>query len=341
MGRVQGYLLKNFSESFFPIFLTLFVITSMIFIIQISSLTTTMKITFPELFFLYATFLPNVLTFTIPASFFAAAVIAFAKMSMDSELIVLFSLRLRPKDMIAPIFYLSIVVSLVLLISSLALKPLAKQKRSNFKSEKVKEASFNLEASKFGQKFSGAVLFIEEKVGEKDFKNIILYKQDERQENEQIYISDRASMDNNDGVLQFKMDTGKSFIFNDTSMFNLSFSELLVNNPLKEAEQSYKDLISYWSNIDNDTKLAESFTKRVLVGIMPTMMIFVIMTLGVINPRYEKNNATFKVILVTVLYYGLVVVLSKKLPVTLIGIFPVLWLASTYYIYRIKTVSRF
>ena len=63
---LKKYLLRIYSDTFFPIFSTLFVITSIIYLVRISTLTSVMQINFLELLELYAYIIPTILFYTFP-----------------------------------------------------------------------------------------------------------------------------------------------------------------------------------------------------------------------------------------------------------------------------------
>ena len=68
--KLNHYLYSQLAITFFPIFLGLFFITSIVFLVKIASLTSVITIDFFELFTLYAYVVPQIIFYTMPISFF-------------------------------------------------------------------------------------------------------------------------------------------------------------------------------------------------------------------------------------------------------------------------------
>lgn len=124
--KLKGYLLSQLGNSFFPIFLGLFFITSIIFLVRIASLTSVVTINFLELGTLYSYVIPNILFYTLPVSFFISLVITLSKLSSEYELIVITSFGLNPKNILKIFLPVTFIISVSLLIISLGLIPKTK-----------------------------------------------------------------------------------------------------------------------------------------------------------------------------------------------------------------------
>ena len=80
MGRLKGYLLSNFSQIYFSIFLPLFVIASVIMLVKIAAFTSVIQLSFFEMVKLYLFMLPELLFYTLPVTFFISAVMTVSKL---------------------------------------------------------------------------------------------------------------------------------------------------------------------------------------------------------------------------------------------------------------------
>ena len=89
--KLKQYLYSQLAITFFPIFLGLFFITSIIFLVKIASLTSIITINFIELFTLYAYVIPQIIFYTMPISFFISLVITLSKLASEYELTVITS----------------------------------------------------------------------------------------------------------------------------------------------------------------------------------------------------------------------------------------------------------
>ena len=94
--KLNQYVYSQLAVTFFPIFLGLFFITSIVFLVKIASLTSVITMDFFELFKLYAYVIPQIIFYTMPISFFISLVITLAKLASEYELTVITSFGLNP-----------------------------------------------------------------------------------------------------------------------------------------------------------------------------------------------------------------------------------------------------
>jgi len=174
MNTFSNYLIKNFSISFLPIFSSLFLITSIIFFIQISVNTSYLTLSFVEILQLYSFYIPEIFLYTLPVSFFSAMIVSLSKLSFDLELIVFFALGGDIKKILKPFFLLALLISTTLLIIGLWLKPKAMFKSKELIYNKEDSVQFNLKPSEYGQRFGSWLLHIGDKQQD-TYKNIVLF----------------------------------------------------------------------------------------------------------------------------------------------------------------------
>jgi lipopolysaccharide export system permease protein len=339
MNKTNNYILRNFSSIFFPIFFTLFSITSIISFIKIASASAILKISFLELVLMYTYMLPLILFFTTPIVFFAASVVSLVKLSLDSELIVLFSLGVSPSEIVKIYLKLAGLVSLVLLILSLGLIPISKQLNKSFAEEKKATASLNIESSEFGQKFAEWYIFSEKKKDEKKaFSNLIMFS---NKGDDKFIFSNKASSTSVDGSLKLSLFDGKAYIVKPNEIDQINFKSMVINNSPKTELIEYSDLIKYWSKVTEDNKRLKDMVIYILISIFPMVSVFLIVMLGVVNPRFTKNRSTLYMVTSIFIYFALVFVLAPKLNAWLLLVLPALWIASTFYLFKQNTLSRF
>ncbi len=181
---LKKYLNKTYSDTFFPIFLTLYTITSIIFLVKIASLTSVIQINFFELLELYSYNIATILFYTIPISLFISLGLSLAKLSSEYELIVITSFGLTPLKILRMFLPLLLLSSVVVLIISLALIPKSSFLKSSFMNNKKVEAQFNIKASEYGQEFGKWLIYVEkEKNGL--YEDVVLYQQND---NEDVFI---------------------------------------------------------------------------------------------------------------------------------------------------------
>ncbi len=139
LGRVSlsKYISENFTKAFLTIFLPLFFIGSLVSIVQLSSLTKFIQVNFFEMAKLYGYNLPAMLFYTIPVSFLIAVTITLLRLSNENELIALFALGIRSKDVVRKLLFSAILFSILLLVLSIVKMPQAEQQYKVFKTRKI------------------------------------------------------------------------------------------------------------------------------------------------------------------------------------------------------------
>lgn len=340
MVRLSRYLNSNFSTMFFSLFIPLFSIASLIFFIKVVSITSIIKINYIELLKLYMYVLPQIFFYTIPITFFAAAVITLSKLSYDYEMIVVFSLGIKPFKIAHILGKLSFLASVTLLILSLVVIPQAKQMYKGFIAYKKAQAVFNIKPSEYGQKFGDWLLFIGAQKGRNSFEDVVLYNQ-KVMEKENFIIAKKAYIVSDKEGLKFVLKNGKGYTYENGVLNELEFKKMVINDLSVFEGKKYRNIIEYWFESSSDKKRAFDFTIFVTVSLFPMISIFLILAIGIRNPRYEKNLTYLWIILSILIFYILAFTLSKKLPFYAIFIIIPIWIALGYSIYNKKIKPRY
>ncbi len=300
-------------------------------------MTSIIQINFVELTLLYLYVVPNILFFTLPISFFISMVITLSKLSSEYELIVITSFGLNPKKILQIFFPITLIVSVALLIISLGLIPKAKALTSSFYEAKKKEANFNIKASEFGQKFGDWLIYISAKE-EKKFQEVKLFKT--QKGTDQFIISETAHLNNTEGNLSFKLNTGKSFHIDNEQINQIDFVTMDINDTLANSTtEKFTDAISYWKQRLERNDNIDKMTFYILTSVFPVISLFLVIAYGFYNPRYEKNRAVALAVFSIVLYYIFSDYLAKKYFLNALYIIPLAWFFFTYAVYK-KRVQK-
>ena len=335
--KLKQYLYSQLSITFFPIFLGLFFITSVIFLVKIAALTSIITIDFAELFKLFSYVIPQIIFFTMPISFFLSLVITLAKLASEYELTVITSFGLNPIKILKIFLPITLLVSTLLLIVSVALIPKTKYLSKQFLEKKKKEASFNVKASEFGQKFGAWLIFIDGKE-EKFFDDVKLFKTEKKED--QFIVSNTAILDNDKGFLSFKLEDGKAFVINEKEFDQINFKSMNINDSIVDSKIiEFTNSYEYWkNNIVKNTDI-DDLTMYVLTSLFPLISLFLVITFGYFNPRYEKNRAVFYSLISIVLYYVIVKIVGDKILLHALYSIPIFWVIATYILYS-KTIQK-
>ena len=190
--KLKQYLHSQLAITFFPIFLGLFFITSVVFLVKIASLTSIITLDFFELFTLFSYVIPQILFYTMPISFFLSLVITLAKLASEYELTVITSFGLNPVNILKIFAPITLLLSVMLLVVSVGLIPKTKFLTKQFLDKKKKEANFNIKPSEFGQKFGDWLIYINGK-DDRVYDEVKLFKTEKGKD--QFIVSETAVLD--------------------------------------------------------------------------------------------------------------------------------------------------
>jgi len=328
MKLLDKYLFNSFSSTFFPIFLTLFVVTSIISLVRIAALTSVIQINFLELLQIYSYTMPTILFYTLPIAYFIGLALSIAKLSDENELIVITSFGLSPSKVLGVFVPISIIVTIILLITTLGLNPKAHQEKTIFIDKKKQEAEFNIKASEYGQQFGNWLIYVD-KEKKQNFTNITLLQVNEE---DTIISANQGNIYNTDSTaLSFKLQTGSSFVISD-NIKQIDFEEMILNHNLSQQRtiKSLNDIIKYWSDIDTDKKKKKEFIFNILISIFPLISLFFVLILGYYNPRYSSNHTVFFSSMIVIVYVALS---SNNASVPYYTI-PIGWMIISYILYH-------
>jgi len=335
-NHLKNYLLRNYSDTFFPIFLTLFVVTSIIYLVRISTLTSVMQISFLELLELYGYVVPTIIFYTLPISTFIGLALSLSKLSSEYELIVITSFGYNPLKLIKVFLPILTLTTLFLLLNTLVLIPKSDAKYNIFKEQKKVEAQFNIKASQYGQQFASWLIYVDE---EKDgnLKDIVMYKKENNKDT--FIISKYAVLKNDNSKLSLNLRDGKALNITD-KINQIDFDKMTMSNYLKRLKniRSLDDLVEYWKDAKADPIKSYKLSFSLFLSFFPLMSILFIIAMGYYNPRYDKNKTTLYAVTLTIVYIVMTQKLSEFYGPDALFFVPAVWLSFSiiYYRYKIK-----
>jgi len=335
--KLKQYLYSQLAITFFPIFLGLYFITSIVFLVKIASLTSIITINFFELFTLYSYVIPQILFYTMPISFFISLVITLSKLASEYELTVITSFGLNPLRILKVFLPVTFVLSMALLFISVGLIPKTKFLTKQFLDVKKKEANFNIKASEFGQKFGDWLIYIQGKE-DKTYSEIKLFKTE--QGKDQFILSKTAVLNNDKGDLSFKLNNGKAFFMDEIEINQIDFKSMHINDSIAGSGQGiFTTTYNFWETRLKRGSDVDDFTFFILTSLFPVLSLFLVVTFGYFNPRYEKNRAVMYSLVSIVFYYVIVKAIDDKISLHILYVVPLIWLGLTYTLYT-RTVKK-
>lgn len=340
MNKLRKYILSNLSSVFLSMFLPLFVIASMIFSIKLATYTAVIKLSLLDMIKLYVFVLPDILFFTLPISFFIAAVLSIFKLSNDNEIIVIFALGIKPFFLVKTLFIPAFLLSVLLFINFFMLYPHTDNISDNFIDQKKSEAKFNLSASEFGNNFGDWLLYIgKEDKEKKRYEDIILFNKNAQEE---ILISAKqADVINSGGVLQLELKKGEGYSYSKEQFTQINFDEMTIYDTLKGSQKEYETPIDFWSSENGRKKKDRLLVRNTIMSLFPLLSLFLIVAIGVVHARHQKSKIYLYIFLGIVIYYGSAMSLHRSLGYNAIYIVSLTWLVLTYLLYRQTITKRF
>lgn len=337
MDKLKRYIITQFSLLFFSVFLSLLSIASIIFMIKLAKYTAVIKLTVLDLWKLYTFVLPELLFYTLPITFFITAVLALFRLSTDNEMIVLFALGVRPRNILKILLKPAAILSVVLLFDFFVVVPHAKLLSKNFVKFKAAEAKFNLSASEFGHNFNNWLLYIGKDNKDGTYGDVILFRKDKKEE--MIVGAKEAEVFTKEGVFSLRLQDGQGYNYNKETLTQIDFEAMNINNMLQESYLTYRSTIDYWMHPHKRDSKIKNFIVGVLSSLFPLFSLFTILSIGIVHVRHQKGHVYLSLAAAVLIFYGVMFGLQPYLQFYVIPLLLFGWLAVSIPIYK-KTVSN-
>ncbi len=343
MDKLKSYILSNFSLLFFSIFLPLFSIASVVFIIKLATMTAIIRLTLAEMLKLYIFVLPDLLFYTLPITFFIAATMSLHKLSSDNEMTVVFALGIEPFQILKILLVPALILSATLIFIVLILFPHAKILSTNFIQYKTSEAKFNLGASEFGHSFGDWMLYIGDDDKHGNYSDVFLFH---KSDHEEILIGAKeAEVISEKGVMKLKLHSGEGYSYTDHSLSQMNFESMIINDMMNIKLNKYENPIDFWIAKNDSERIQKRKHRRLamytILCLFPLLSLFTIMGIGIVNARHQQGHLYLSIFLTVLVYYGAAFTLNKPLEFYAVPLVVIVWLTTTYYLYRTKVVARF
>ncbi len=333
-NSIRNYLFLSFAKLFFIFFTVLFFISSIVVLIGIARVTFVVKISFLDLLWLYLYSLPNSVFFILPITFFASTVLALSKLSYDYELLVFFSLGISPSKIIKIFAPISALVSVTLLIFSIAIVPLSKSAYRNFVDEKKTNVDVNIKSGEFGQQLGQWLVYVDD-AKDREYKDLVLFSTNGL-EFESFILARNGKTNSVDSVFEISLNDGIAYFAESYEIRKVIFENMIVRNKIGEIRLNSYDLYDYWVKAFNGSskKMSKLFSQSVLISLFPLFSVFLLPLFGVANPRFNKNFSYVYIITSILFFYIFTYLVSDYIPIVGIPILLSSWLAVSFMLYK-------
>ncbi len=341
MARVNNYLFSAFISIFSSLFFILFSIISVIFFIKLASVTSIIQINFIELITLYIYLVPKLLLYTMPISFFISLCITLYNLSNENELIVLFSLGHSPKKLSNFFLTIASFFSFLMIVNIIILIPLSKQLNNNFLEYKKAQAKFNIQESKFGQKFSNWLVYIDKSNKKHIYTNVTLYQKEIQKHASKLILAKKAFIQNSDGTLRLTLEDGKAFKLEKEKIVQVDFKKMYINSKNRENIGYMQTIQDYWKLAFKNKKRAYDFAFFILIALFPLSSTYLAIALGTVTSRYSSSGIYLYMFLFTISYFSLTILLANLEAFSAIFLVSIITTVFSYLIYKRRVRQKF
>jgi lipopolysaccharide export system permease protein len=340
MGRTRRYILETFAKNYLLVFLPFLLIVSLVFVIQLSILSSRVNIGFEELFQLFGYMLPEIFFYTIPFSLIAALANSFSRFSDENELIALFSLGFKPREILLMFLPILLLFSAILLTLSILLYPQMKQKINYFKQKKIAEATLNIAPNKLSQNFGSFHVFVDEKNKDNSYKNMVLFNKDKKGEY-QLFIANKGVVTNNGKNFTLTLNQGLGETSDLAKIQTVKYKQLKFYQYHKEQYANFMTSKEYWSKAKNDWKRLRKLLYLIFVSISPLLIFGLVASLTFYNPRYQRGFSSAAIFIVALTVYLPAAVLQKYATLPLFTSFALTLLVLSFILIWRRVLKRF
>ena len=291
------------------IFLPFFLIISLVYLVKISALTAQIQITFSELLLLYLYSVPDIIFYTLPISFVAALANVLMRLSTDNELIALYALGLKAKEILKSLRLLGFLFSLLLLTISFLGMPLSKQFYQSFKEDKKAEAKLNIVAGKLGQKFGEYYIYVKENI-DNEFHDIVIYNRTDKN-NEQFFAAQKGRLLKKDKVTSLLLMDGYGYTYTKDKLKQAKYKTLQVYDKTRKRDFHFEAVVEFWKAAKTDPGKMHRLLFYMFVSLIPLLSVYLVAAFTMINPRYQKNRSFLVIFGISILFYVLASALQK------------------------------
>jgi len=340
MGKIYRYLLGGFFKTFLTYFGILFFFVSIVYFVRIAGYTSVLSLSFEDIFQIYFYYVPQLLMYVFPLTYFIALSISLFNFSKEGEMLVLFSLGKSPLKIVFVYFVISFLFFIFLLMNSLILMPLSEQASDNFLKVKKVESKINLKSSEVGQKIANWNIFTAKKENNNTYLDIVLFSPNYKK-SMQFILAKNAKFDSFGNKITLSLTNGNHFIIKENEIIQTEFGKLNISNPIYKDKLENKKIFEYWLEAKHNHYRAKWLCIYVMLSFFVIATIFAAFSIGIVNTRVQKRSISFWIGLVVVVYYIFVFKIADISPLKGSIIFSILFVLITFLIFYKTILKRY
>ena len=333
MAKLKTYILNNFIKSFITLFVPFFIIMSLIYIINISKLSSKITLEFQDFIILYLYVLPDIIFSTLPLTFLGAVINSLSNLSESNEAIAIFSVGYTPKKIANYLLPTAFLFTALITILAIFITPYTTQKMKNYRNKKIYESKLKILPKKLSQSFGKHHIFIDENIDGK-FKNVTMFTQD-RNGKTQILLAKSGYVYNDANSSYLNLDNGILYRNTKSGFSIIDYKNLKLYNNSKYYSKKILPPIEYWK------KNIEKFYYFILISFSPLFLIYLYIAFGIYNPRYQKNLAALYIVISVLLVYIPAILIRRLENIYLLIAFLIGWIVISIIVFNKKVLKRY
>ncbi len=342
--RIHRYILKEIAT---PTALSLLIFTFVLLmgkLPKLAELIINKGVPAGEILQLFSYLLPTFFVITVPLSFLLGILLAFGRLSADSEFIALKASGISLYTLVKSVFVLAILFSLLTAFITIKLEPSSKRAfRNKLFKIAASNASVNVKPGIFNDEFKGIVLYTRGMDEQRGIMNDVFISDERESETPAIitakqgrFISDphkySLTLRLTDGTIHRRPES-KTYQTVNFSNYNININ---IGNQLNSQRRSFSKSELSWSELNQSIQktkkknrrqqlLTEKY-ERIVIAFAPLVLVLVGVPLGLQSQRSGKGAGFSLALLVFLVYY---VLLSLAGDISDNGLVPaaiILWL---------------
>ncbi len=339
MYELRNYIIKNVSFLFISLFVPIFVIASLMILVELATFTAYIHLTIWEMLKLYIFMVPMIIFYTIPIAFFIAAAITLYRLSTDSEMVVIFSLGISPWFVFRTLLKPALLLMLLEFFTFLVVFPHTTTLYRNFKAYKQSQARFNINASEFGHTFGDWLLYIGKKDGENSYSDVFLFNK--KQKEEVLINAKQAKIENKNNILTLKLFDGDGYSYSTQKFSQTAFKQMYLNAKLDADLMKNESITEYWTSDYRRKNKDRKLILGTMFSLFSVASLFLVLTIGIVHSRHQKSFLYLYIFLGLMFYFLPTLALQKPLHFMAIPVVLIPWLVGTFWLYKRRILARF
>lgn len=328
MNKFNKYVLDQISFSFFMTFIPIFSILVLVLLNEVLNISTVIKLDLLDVIKIFFSSIDSILIYSFTLSFLLTATIAINGLSQKFELVVAFTLGIKPNIIVRILAILGGLISMSTIILIVFIHPYLSTLKSNVKI-KVKNSNIKNVDPKSYSKLGAFSLSIDPNIN----KYVLYFKNG----NFIDIFQDIYTVNTKNNVLKVYTNSGEIVKKRKDSIIKIIYEKSEFNYRIVTRKvMPYMGYRLFMIRANHDR-----FIMKILIALMPIVFIFIIPVIAISHDRYKSKKIYLYIMANIAIYLTAVELVIPYLSYYTIAVVPVIFMLVTYYLYHKYIYKRF